>query len=270
MSEASSPVDAPTVAELAVSEGIARVVLSSGDGLNRLGAAAMAQVASVAEELAGRDDVRAVLLTSASSHFSVGGDLGAGASLPDDPDAAAEAIRLGPQRAVGAWWGLDVPVVAALRGHAIGLGACLALTADVVIASATTRMRLPHCRFGFVPDGGASWLVPRRTGAGAAGHLLLGGREVDAEDASRLFLVDQVVDDADLDEVSGRTVAAFGAGPTVALRRAKSLLRAAEAHPLPAALEAEAVAFGQIAGTHDFREGLRSFAEARKPRFVGR
>ena len=248
---------------------VTTVVLSNARQSNRLGADAMTELADTADAISSTT-TRAVLLRAEGPHFCVGGDLSAGVGLSPRAGDVEVAITNGPQRMIDAWWEVEQPLVAAVRGHAVGLGACLALTADLILASETALLRFPYCNLGFTPDGGASWLLARRAGLTAATSILLLGEPVTASSALELGLVSAVLPDEELDEAAALAAGRLSAGAPAALRATKRLLRVAPDRSLAVALAAEAAAFETAAGTEDFGEGIRAFLEHRAPIFEGR
>jgi 2-(1,2-epoxy-1,2-dihydrophenyl)acetyl-CoA isomerase len=251
---------------------VARVVLDNPDRKNRLDAAAMAALADAARTLGSRQGAtRAVVVSGTGAHFCAGGDLAGGVGFGEELAAGdvTRAILDGPQATIAAWWALDLPVIAAVHGHAAGMGACLALTADVVVAAESAVFRFPFAQLGFGPDSGASWLLSRRLGAARAGTILMLGTAIDAVEAFDLGLVHRLVGEGELDDVVDDYAQRLAGGATVALRHTKRLLRASGEQSLASALTAEAETFEAIAGTKDFAEGIAAFFERRPPVFGG-
>jgi 2-(1,2-epoxy-1,2-dihydrophenyl)acetyl-CoA isomerase len=164
---------------------------------------------------------------------------------------------------------LSKPVIAAINGVAAGAGCSLALACDLRIAAEGASFVLAFTRVGLVPDGGASWFLPRIVGSARAAELALIGDPVRAEDAERLGLVSRVVaGDALMDEA--RSLAArLAAGAPRALALTKRALAFAETATLEEALDYEAYLQGVAGATADFAEGSAAFREKRPPRFTG-
>lgn len=152
---------------------------------------------------------RVILLTGAGPAFSAGGNIkamGEGQGLVDAvPAITRQNYRNGIQRLPLAFEALELPVVAAVSGPAIGAGCDLALMCDVRIAGRSARFAESFVKLGIVPGDGGAWLLPRTVGFAKASEMALTGDLVDAEEALRIGLVSKVVDDADLiDAATGR------------------------------------------------------------------
>jgi enoyl-CoA hydratase/carnithine racemase len=168
---------------------------------------------------------------------------------------------------------LPMPVVAAVTGFALGGGFELALSCDVIVADTTAVFGLPEVTVGLVPGGGGTQLLARRIGTGAAADLVLSGRKVSASEASRMGIVDRLLDGTDGEPSARQTalevaVAIAGNSP-VAVRAAKRALHDGLGRPLAAGLEIEDAAWHAAAVSADRREGITAFAEKRPPRWSG-
>ena len=165
---------------------------------------------------------------------------------------------------------IEKPVIAAVRGPAVGVGWSLALACDLVIASDTARFAQVFRNIGLVPDGGAIWFLTQYLGTLRAKELVFSGRRIDAHEAHALGLVTRVVPDADLDTVAWQVAREYAAGPTYALGLDKKLFKLMHQPALETLLDAEAWTQGQALASEDHKEGLRAFREKRAPDFKGR
>ncbi|WCT72185.1 crotonase/enoyl-CoA hydratase family protein [Sphingomonas naphthae] len=219
-------------------------------------------------------EVRVVILTGAGSAFSTGGNLKAmhegrgpqGAT----PSETVSNYRRGIQRIPLAFAAIDVPVVAAVNGPAIGAGCDLACMCDVRIAGRSARFAESFVKLGIVPGDGGAWLLRRIVGESKAMELSLTGEIIDAEEAWRLGLVSKVVDDAELMAAARSVAAAIAANPPVAVRLTKRLIRQAQTADLPSLLDASASAQAIAHETQDHAEAITAFIEKRAPVFTGR
>jgi 2-(1,2-epoxy-1,2-dihydrophenyl)acetyl-CoA isomerase len=231
-------------------------------------------------EAAGNDEtVRAVLLTAAGEHFCSGFDIvsrNSGDSNTGDngkrPRAGSIQRRLPAQahRLVPVLLETQVPVIAAVRGWAAGIGLALTLAADVAVVSDTARLWAPYADRGFTPDGGVSWLLPRRIGEVRARRMLLLGERVDGATAADWGMVDRCVPDVSLEEESERTALALAGRATVAVGLTKWLLHAGRSASLESHLRDEAFAMELSSRSEDFREGVAAFTQKRPAAFTGR
>ncbi|NKC30310.1 enoyl-CoA hydratase/isomerase family protein [Falsiroseomonas selenitidurans] len=219
---------------LAVADGVARLTLDRPAKHNAITNAMAEQLAQHARAINLDDSVRAVLLQGAGERaFCAGMDLRAIEAFPSAWD-----FRHRPDYP-GAVRGIRKPVVAALKGWALGGGFELALAADIRVAGQSTRIGFPEVTRGWVGGGGASQMLPRLVGVGQAMRLLLTGEQVDAAEALRLRLVEQVVADADVPATALALCERLAAFSPVAVQAVKACVRHALEMPLSAGLAYE-------------------------------
>ncbi len=226
-------------------------------------------------DAAGRDEaVRAIAITGAGDHFCSGFDL-VGRNAGGDaakPRAGAIQRRLpsGPHRLIPLMLGVQVPIVAAVRGWCAGIGLHLALAADFTVVADDARIWEPFSERGFNPDSGGTWLLPRRVGDVRARDMLLLGTAVSGTEAAEWGMVHAAVPGAELDATADALVSRLATGPTVALGLTKWLLHESSHHSVDEHLRDEAFALEISSRSADFREGLTAFREKRPPDFTGR
>ena len=245
----------------------ATVTLARPEKLNALTALMLAELETIAAGLERRDDIRVVLITgSGPKAFCAGADIadwGAYAPL----DFGRHWVREG-HRIFDRWARLRQPLIAVLNGIAFGGGLELAATADLRVAEAHARVALPESRIGIIPGWSGTQRLVRRVGPGTVKRLAFTGEPVDAAEALRLGIVDEVVDSgAGMDRARALAATMAGRAP-VALQIAKLLVNAAEGEEASAGIEVLAGALA--ATTADAREGAAAFREKRKPVFGGR
>lgn len=257
------------------SKGVATLTLNLPELRNPISDLPMVDALVAALHAADQDrDVRAVVLTGAGSSFSTGGNLKAmhdgkgpqGAT----PGETVDNYRRGIQRIPLAFAAIDVPVIAAVNGPAIGAGCDLACMCDVRIAGANARFAESFVKLGIVPGDGGAWLLRRIVGESKAMELSLTGEVIDAQEALRIGLVSKVVDDAELLAAAEGMAAAIAANPPMAVRLTKRLIRQARDGSLAALLDASAAAQAVAHETQDHAEAVTAFLEKRAPRFTGR
>jgi enoyl-CoA hydratase/carnithine racemase len=216
---------------------------------------------------------RVAILTGAGSAFSSGGNLRKMAS--GDGLASARPIQtrrnylIGIQRLPRAFAALEVPVVAAVNGPAIGAGCDLACMCDVRIAGESARFAESFVKLGIIPGDGGAWLLPFVVGHAKAAELALTGDMVDAAEALRIGLVSRVVPDADLLEAARAIAARIAANPPQAVRMTKRLLWEARTASLDTVLNLSAAMQALAHTTADNQEAMRAFLEKRPPSFNG-
>lgn len=213
-------------------------------------------------------EARAVLLTGAGRAFSAGGDFGWFDELGDL--GAVEALRRDARQLVWDLLDVEIPVVAAVGGPAVGLGASLALLCDAIFMAESASLADPHVRVGLVAGDGGTVIWPLVLGPARAKRYLLTGDPVSAAEAERLGLVNAVVPDARLREDALAFAARLAEGAPLAVRYTKlainQWLKATATVAFDTATALEIVTFR----SEDHREALRAVREKRKPRFQGR
>lgn len=217
--------------------------------------------------------MRAVILTGAGSSFSSGGNLkkmGDAGGLNDKlPAQTRRNYKFGIQRLPLAFEALDVPVIAAVNGPAIGAGCDLACMCDIRIASETARFAESFVKIGLVPGDGGAWLLPRIVGFSKACEMALTGDAVDAQEALSIGLVSKIVPGASLMEAARAMATRIAANPPHAVRMTKRLLRASRDSNLATLLEMSASFQALAHVTQDHKEAINAFLEKREASFTG-
>lgn len=245
---------------------VAEVVLDRPDALNAISTALAAELADQVSALAADPDVRAVVLTAAGDRaFCVGADL---KERNDFTDADLLAQRPVFRRAFGSIIDLPVPAIAAVSGFALGGGFELALGCDLIVADDGAQFGLPEVTVGLVPGGGGTQLLSRRVGVAYAADLIYTGRRITADEATALGIVNRRVPGQHTARDTALELAAqIAANSPVGVRNAKHALRTGIELPLTAGLDVEDSAWRATAFSADRVEGIRAFAEKRKPQW---
>lgn len=234
------------------------------------GNSAVPELLAAIERIEGDRSVRAVILTGAGSAFCSGGnvrDMQRYASMPGMQ--LRQEYRRGIQRLPLALFNLEVPVIAAINGAAIGAGLDLACMCDIRVASEQARFAESFVKLGIIPGDGGAWLLPRIIGLSRASELTLTGQMIDAQQAAQWNLVSRVVPHEQLLDSAREIAAAIAANPPHAVRMAKRLMREAMHTRLDTLLEMSA-AFQVLAHqTADHQEAMTAFIEKRVPSFTG-
>ncbi len=224
-------------------------------------------------ELNADRSVRAAVLTGAGSAFCSGGNV---AEMRDrtgmfggSPEQIAQNYRQGIQRIPRAFQTLEVPIIAAVNGAAIGAGNDLACMCDIRIASSTAKFAESFVKVGIVPGDGGCWFLPRLVGFSRAAEMALTGETLDAEEALRIGLVSRVVAPEALMEAAMALANRIAANPPQVLRWTKQLLLQARTGTLDEALDTAGRFQGLAHHTADHVEAVASFFEKRPPVFKG-
>lgn len=217
--------------------------------------------------------VRAAILTGAGSAFSSGGNVkkmhdgsGLGGGLPAQ---TRRNYKLGIQRIPLAFDRLEVPVIAAVNGPAIGAGCDLACMCDLRIAAESARFAESFVKLGIVPGDGGAWLLPRIVGYSKACEMAFTGDALSAAEALACGLVSKVVADAELMTEARKLAQRIAVNPPHAVRMTKRLLREGRHVQLATLLELSAAMQSLAHATADHKEAVAAFIEKRKPEFDG-
>jgi len=241
----------------------------------RLNAMSNELIEAMNRELArARDDagVRAVLLTGIGRGFCAGADLAGGgtvdatANVPPDLGANMERIFNPMIRAMRE---LPKPIVAAVNGVAAGGGANLALACDIVLAARSARFDQAFVRISLLPDLGGTWFLPHTVGDARARALAMLGTSVPAEEAQRMGMIWQVVDDAALMAEATALAQRLASGPTLSYAAIKTAINAAATNTLDQQLDLERDSQRALGRSADFREGVAAFLAKRPAQFMG-
>lgn len=252
---------------LDVADRIATITVNRPDKLNALNDATIAELGRAIDEANAREDVAAVLLTGAGRSFIAGADISELES--QSPLEAQRRARVG-QAIFRRFETSPKPTVAAINGFALGGGCELAMACHVRIASEKAKLGQPEAKLGIVPGYGGTQRLPRLIGRGAALRLLLTGEMIDATEAFRLGLVDQVVaPDALLDTTRALLTAMIANAPLALAGCIEAVNRGLDV-PLEEGCTVESDFFGLLSATADMKEGMRAFLEKRAPNFTGR
>ena len=217
--------------------------------------------------IAADEEIRAVILTGAGRAFCSGGDI-SGMAQSDIVSGRKRSQRR--HRTVQALYGLEKPVIAAVRGPVYGIGNALALACDLVVASETTKFSMAFKKVGVVPDGGVVFFLTQTLGIARAKDLVYTARVVPADEALRLGLVARVVPDDQLETEALALAKEMAESATYALALAKKMFHSMCVPTLEQLMEMETLASGAARLTHDHREGVAAFKDKRPPKFQGR
>lgn len=255
-------------------DGIARLRFNRPEARNALTLEMCKRLVEIVDDL--RDDrgARVLLIEAASADFCAGADMGDLATMTGG--TPADRAGLVRQSALEYSQGiflslatLDIPIVAAVRGYAVGAGLQFALTADLVVASETARFLAPMVNLAHSTDHGESYLLPRKVGEARAAQILLLGERFAAAEAEKWGIVNWVVPDGELEEKAEAVAARLASLAPLAMRNTKALLRKSRSNDIAAQFEAERECVADCAASEDFVEAIMAFAERRKPVFGG-
>jgi enoyl-CoA hydratase/carnithine racemase len=218
------------------------------------------------EETGSRDDVGALVLWGGPKLFAAGADIKE--MVDQGPDEIREQVtKLGD--AADLLESLPKISIAAITGFALGGGFELSLACDLRYAADDAKVGQPEIKIGVIPGAGGTQRMTWLAGAGVSRNLTYTGRQVDADEARSLGLIDRVLPGDQVLEAAVQAARAFAQGPRRALAAAKEAIHAAVRTPGPAGIAREKGLFIALFGTDDQREGMRAFIEKRPPEFRG-
>jgi enoyl-CoA hydratase/carnithine racemase len=248
-------VDEPLVRTEPQPDGVSLVRLQRPP-LNALSGALLGELAATAQALAADPTVKAVVVAGGDRAFAAGADISEFGSSDD-------AHRIGTlfRAAFDAVAAIPRPVIAAIRGFALGGGLELALACDLRVAADTARLGQPEILLGIIPGAGATQRLPRLVGPARAKEMVWSGRQLRADEAHAIGLVDRVVPAGETETNALTWAATFAAGAVVAMGAAKRVMDRGLDGPLGAGIDLEHQAFVEVFGTEDAAEGVRSFLE---------
>ena len=281
-------------------EGIVTLAFNRPETRNSMTPAMGDELVRAVDELRADASARVVVLTGSGKAFSSGGDLGmlardtGAARDPRVPSSVSDSERrsdpkgggpaeppptAGPSMAGAprdfyarylAIQRLPMPTIAAINGHAIGAGLCVALACDLRIAVADAKMGMTFATLGIHPGMGGTYFLPRLVGTATACELFFTGRIFDATEAQRLGIVNRAVPREQFDASVGGLAREIAAAAPLVTRMAKQAIYRGTHHTLEEMLDYESLNQGITFTTADAREGVSAILEKRSPKFVGR
>lgn len=249
--------------------GVRTITLNRPEGMNSLTNTAKVGLRDAVHGAAADSVARTVVIRGTGRAFCVGQDLKELlAERAEGPLSDTVEIHYNPL--VRAIVDMPKPVIAGINGTAAGAGLSIALACDFRIAAASAKFTTAFAGIGLSCDTGISWTLPRIVGRSTALDLLLRPRPIDAEGALRIGLVNQVVDDADLDDALDSLARELAAGPTLALASIKRAVNHAAEASFDDALEFEKAKMALTGATQDHEAAVEAFLAKTKPTFTGR
>jgi 2-(1,2-epoxy-1,2-dihydrophenyl)acetyl-CoA isomerase len=258
--------------ELYRSGAAAKIVLNRPQQMNAWSTAMSSDLLAVLRDVAGDDDVRAVMLTGAGRAFCSGADLKEGAQ-----NATANGGELDTDGILTRWYHpivttireMPKPVISAVNGPAAGAGLSLALAADLVVARQSAYFLLAFVNIGLVPDGGGSLFVPARIGFARAAEMAMLGEPVPAPRAADIGLINASWPDEEFEKNAEALLLRLSNGPTRSYAGTKRELNHWVYSRMAEHLALEASIQGELARSKDFSEGIAAFLEKRPTHFTG-
>lgn len=253
---------------------VVTLTINRPDARNPLGEPGDAEIfAEACSDINSDQDIRCVILTGAGDAFSAGGNIKAmrdkDGMFAGSGDQIADNYRRHIHGIVRPLWMLEVPLIAAVNGPAIGLGNDIACLADMRIASDKAVFGATFLKVGLVPGDGGAWLLPRVIGMARASELLFTGQTIDAQTAMKWGLVNRVVLHEELMTEANDLAQTIAAQPPAVLRMTKRLLRTGQTADFGTVQDLSASMQALAHHTGDHMEALSAMFEKRPPSYTG-
>ena len=248
---------------------VAILTLNRPESLNAINSQLHSELEGIFADVARDDDVNAVVLTGAGRAFCAGGDVkGMDARQTDGSARTRDPLR-GAKRLIHNLIDVEQPIIAAVNGHAVGLGATLALFCDIIIASENAKLGDPHVKVGLVAGDGGAVIWPLLCGLARAKEYLMTGGLMSAAEAERIGLINHVVSPDEVMPKAMELAHRLANGPTKAIRWTKLSCNKRLRDEVNLVLDASLAVESMSMLTEDHREAARAFAEKREPEFKG-
>jgi len=256
--------------QVATADCIQTITLNRPDRLNAFIGHMRRDLAEALEHAGSDRSVRVVIITGAGRAFCAGGDIGFMAELMQRRNAEELSRILGAgRRVILAIRQMTKPVIASINGPASGAGFNLALACDLRIASTTATFSQSFAKVGLHPDWGGSYFLPRLVTPNKACEMFFLGESIDAAEAERLGIVNQVVAPEELESATLQLAERLRAAPPIALAAAKHAVYMSQAAELEEMLRYETEVQLRCFESDDGHEGVQAFLEKREPKFTG-
>ncbi|OLZ41332.1 3-hydroxyacyl-CoA dehydrogenase [Natrinema saccharevitans] len=266
--EDASGVDFGTIRLEYPADYVGQIVLDRPHRMNTISDELLEELSTAIDHLEDDDEVRAILVTGEGEQaFSAGADVQSMAGSGADPIEGQELSRLG-QQTFGKLEACNLPVVAGIDGFCLGGGMELATCADLRVASERSEFGQPEIDLGLIPGWGGTQRLKHIVGEGRAKEIIFTAERYDAETLADYGFVNEVVDNADLEDRALELATDLAGGPPIAQKFTKRAMLAGR-DDTESGLEYEASAFGHLMGTDDLMEGITAFMEDEEPEFEG-
>jgi len=251
-----------------VSSGVLTITLNRPSTLNAFNDMMISETTGAFKQASRDETIRCVVITGSGRGFSSGQDL-KDVQPREDSISIGQHVRQGYNKLIHQMVNLEKPVIAAVNGVAAGAGCGVALAADLRIASYKASFIQAFSKVGLIPDSGSTWFLPRLIGYARAYEMAVTGERISAEKALEWGLINEVAPDEQLMDVVSGWAHTLAQGPTLAYGLTKRAMHRASGLSLDEALEYESLLQEVVGRSYDYREGVNSFVEKRKPKFRG-
>ena len=250
-----------------ITNGVAKITLNRPEKFHSFVREMALQLQEKLDDCNANKDVRAILITAEGKAFCAGQDLSE-ATDPNGPELT-KIIQEHYNPIIRKIRNIEKPVVAAVNGVAAGAGASIALCCDIVVATESASFIQAFSKIGLIPDSAGTFFLPRLVGLQKATALMMTAESISANDAEKMGMIYKVFSDESFVEKSWNLVSKLSQMPTKGLGLTKKLLNESFNNNLEQQLDMEDKCQSIAGETNDFKEGVESFLEKRKPNFKG-
>ena len=220
------------------------------------------QMAEAFRELDNNSDVRVIVLRADGKNFSSGGNIeGFMQETPETLTMLAQNVMT-PEK-------IRKPVIAAIQGYCFGVGLEFALACDFRIVTKNAQLSLPEMKIGMIPGSGGSVRLARMIGLSRVKDMIMRGKRISGEQAFTWGIAAEIVNNDQLGNMTEILVSELCSVSALAQRAVKTVLNASQDAPLHVAIQLEGETYGRLRSSNDFKEGVQSFVEKRKPNYTG-
>ncbi len=260
--------------DITLDEHILRVTLNRPDIHNAISHQAMIEEIEAACSFANsHSSVRVMIISGAGKSFCSGGNvkdmLNKSDMFSGDEKTIEHAYQAGIQRIPLALWSVEVPVIAAVNGAAVGAGCDLAMMCDIRIGSTKARFAESFVKLGIIPGDGGAWFLPRIIGMAKASQMALTGEMLDAQSALSFGIISELIEEDSLKTRAQEIAKQIASNPPLAVKATKKLLRQSEQLQLPDMLKLCAQTQAGLHQTEDHMEAVKALLEKREGQYSG-
>ena len=253
---------------LTKADGVALIQMNNPKAMNALEDELSAELLSAYLDVAADPEIGAVILTGAERAFCAGGDLKKLSQGFPSAEAGYDYMK-SFRSMVTTFMNMPKPTIAAVNGYAVGAGFCIAMQADLILASDKAKFGMAFANVGLVPDLAGMYTLPRLVGLQRAKELIFTGRTIGAEEAKEMGIVNQIIPHEELLAEAHKLAVRLANGPRVALRMAKNVLNDSVNMTLEQLLDLEPHAQAICFQSQDHKIGVNAFFRKEKPVFKG-
>ncbi|MBW1971582.1 MAG: enoyl-CoA hydratase/isomerase family protein [Deltaproteobacteria bacterium] len=244
---------------------IAIITINRPEKRNALNREVRSELYKIMKDINSKKDIRVAIITGKADSFVAGADI---EPMKDYTPEDAEQASIEGSKIFTFIEKMRIPVIAAINGWALGGGLELAMACDLRIASDNAKLGQPEIKLGIIPGYGANIRLPRLIGIGRAKELIFTSRIIDAKEAERIGLINQITSKEELMNVALKLAKKIAEGP-IAINFAKKAINSSFELKEDDALRFSSKLYGELYKTHDTKEGIAAYLEKRKPKFKG-